>query len=331
MRYLKFFVPFYLGIFCVTTSVAQTPIDTLVNEKGEEIVVFSDRSEMKLEDMPFNGVMNRKLQKYLASKDFNKVQKWENDVCFTSTDSYGITHYNDTLKLALDVAGPFVMPVSGIMTSAYKYRWRHYHKGIDLAVHMGEPILAAWDGKVRYAQYNRGGYGYLVILRHKNGLETLYAHMSKLNVLPNQDVKAGEVIGFGGSTGHSTGPHLHFEIRFFDAPINPEEIIDVQAKELKKHELLVYSDVFRPGALPTDRIETEPNHQDVYSNNATESITHVVKAPTRTSTVAYYRVKSGDNLSSIAARHNTTVSKLCKLNRISANSTLQLGRRLRVR
>lgn len=302
---------------------AQTPIDTITNEKGVKIVIFNDRSEMKLEDMPFNGVMNQDLQNYLANSNFDQIQKWENDVCFTSYDHYGIEKYNDTLELALDEAGEFVIPVPGVLTSKYKYRWKRYHKGVDLNVYTGEPISAAWEGKVRYAQYNRGGYGNLVIIRHKNGLETIYAHMSKLNVKPNDDVRAGDIIGFGGSTGHSTGPHLHFEVRFFDAPINPEEIIDFENKRLKKNNLLVYRDIFRPGALPTDEQEA------IQANNSISLA--AVSSNNAVRTTQYYRVKNGDTLSKIAAKNNTSITALCRLNNISKNSILQVGRRLRIR
>lgn len=320
---MKLFGLFAFTLFCFSEDlVAQTPIDTITNENGVRIVVFSDRSEVKLKEMPFNGVMNEKLQKYLTKNDFNKVQRWENDVCFTSNDSYGITQFKDTLNLVLSEAGDFVVPVPGVITSRYKYRWRHYHKGVDLNLNTGDPIVAAWDGKVRYAQYNRGGYGNLVIVRHKNGLETLYAHMSKLNVEPNEDVKAGDVIGFGGSTGHSTGPHLHFEVRFFDAAINPEEIIDFEGKCLKKNNLLVYSDLFRPGALPTDE-------QEKIRENTGTQVAAVASNVQRTT--QYYRVRSGDSLSKIAARNNTTITAICRMNNISRNSVLQVGRRLRIK
>ena len=81
--------------------------------------------------------------------------------------------------------------------------------------------------KIRYSKYNDGGFGNLVIIRHYNGLETFYAHLSKLLVYPNQEVIAGDPIGLGGNTGHSYGSHLHFEIRFFDVPFDPERIIDL--------------------------------------------------------------------------------------------------------
>lgn len=327
-KYPMRFVSFLMLVFSFLSFglFAQTPMDTITNVKGERVVIFSDRSEMKLADMPFNGVMNEELQNYLSSKNFNHIQRWDNEMCFTSSDHYGIETFNDTLDLALTTAGEFVIPVPGVVTSTYKYRWRRYHKGIDLNLNTGDPVSAAWEGKVRYAQYNRGGYGNLVIIRHKNGLETLYAHLSRLNVKPNDDVRAGDIIGFGGSTGHSTGPHLHFEVRFFDASINPEEIINFETRTLKKDNLLVYRNIFKPGALPSDYYQ-----QENISENTGISVAAVASVPQRTATTQYYKVKDGDTLSKIAARNNTSINALCKLNGIRQNTILQVGRRLRIR
>ena len=129
----------------------------------------------------------------------------------------------------IDVTG-YYMPVPGKVTSNYGYRAKfgRMHKGIDLAIRSNDTIRAAFDGKVRLTKYEGRGYGYYVVIRHDNGMETVYGHLSKFLVKPNQRVKAGEPIALGGNTGRSTGPHLHFETRFMGLAINPAAIIDFE-------------------------------------------------------------------------------------------------------
>lgn len=129
----------------------------------------------------------------------------------------------------IDVTG-YVPPVKGVLTSGYGYRPRfgRMHKGVDLNLNTGDTIVAAFDGKVRIAKYEGKGYGYYLVIRHDNGLETIYGHLSKFIAHPNQYVRAGEPIALGGSTGRSTGPHLHFETRYMGMAINPEAIIDFE-------------------------------------------------------------------------------------------------------
>lgn len=128
------------------------------------------------------------------------------------------------------VLGEYVHPIKAKVTSEFGYRPRfgRVHKGIDLGLHVGDTIVSAFSGKVRVARYNPGGYGYFVIVRHDNGLETVYGHLKKFTVKPGQVVKAGDVIGLGGNTGRSTGPHLHFETRYLGVAINPRAIVDFE-------------------------------------------------------------------------------------------------------
>jgi hypothetical protein len=232
-----------------------------------------------------------------------------------------MSRLNDTIWLCMvdDLHKEFVCPVPGIVTSRYGYRKGRYHNGTDLNLRTGDTVVAAFSGRVRYAKWNDGGFGNLVIIRHHNGLETFYAHLSKHLVAPDQEVRAGEPIGLGGNTGHSFGSHLHFEMRFYDAPMNPEEVIDFAKKELKDENLLVQKRLFRPGAKPTDE------------EISGESIAAVQARTEAAATRKYYKVRTGDTLSQIAAKSNTTVSRLCKLNGIRPTTLLQVGRQLRVR
>lgn len=166
-----------------------------------------------------------------------------------SSTLYESTWYNERVKvptfsfrdvpdeIVLRLINPdkgqnFCFPIKKIKSSSYGWRWGRPHSGIDIALNVGDPIHAAFDGVVRLAKYN-GGYGNCIVIRHYNNLETLYGHLSKINVKVGQEVKAGDVIGLGGNTGRSTGPHLHFECRLMYACFDPEWIFDLETYSIK--------------------------------------------------------------------------------------------------
>lgn len=319
-------------------SLGQAVVDTVETPSGK-MLIFADKSwqmlnetnldEAKLDDShfdgsQFDGILNEGIHNYIHNESgLNYVQTWDNEICFTSNHSNDLSRLKDTIWLCVDgsdLANKFVSPNQGIITSRYGYRKGRYHNGIDIAFNITDTIRAAWTGKVRYAKFNSGGFGNLVVIRHENGLETFYAHMSKLLVDPNQDVKAGDVIGIGGNTGRSFGPHLHFEVRFYDAPINPEEMINFATSEVKDANLFVHRGLFKPGAKPSDFYDNHDHTSNVAS----------VARPS-TASKRYYKIKSGDTLSKIAARNNMTIAQLCKLNGIRQNTTIQIGRSLRTK
>lgn len=154
---------------------------------------------------------------------------WESD----RVNPYANAIIPDTKDI--DVSGYF-HPVPGHVTSNYGYRRRfgRIHRGIDLKLSVGDTVRAAFDGKIRLTKFERRGYGYYVVIRHDNGMETVYGHLSRFLVKPDQRVKAGEPIALGGNTGRSTGPHLHFETRFMGIAINPTAIIDFENKVTHK-------------------------------------------------------------------------------------------------
>jgi len=297
---------------------AQRALDTIDTEVGK-IVLYSNKTWSFLQVSTFDGIMNPRIHQEMLAQDPSFKHPWSNDVCFTSRND--MSKLKDTLWLCVndDYDQNFHMPAPGIVTSRYGPRNGRSHNGIDIDLETGDTVYATWSGKVRYAKYNDGGYGNLVIIRHPNGLETLYAHLSKFLVYPDQDIVAGEPIGLGGNTGRSYGAHLHYEIRFYYVPMNPEEVIDFSKKELKNENLFVHKGLFRPGAKPSDYYEDHP--------------TEVIQAPVvvRTPQVRYYKVRPGDTLTEIASRNGTTVSQLCQLNGIKPTSVLQVGRSLRVK
>jgi murein DD-endopeptidase MepM/ murein hydrolase activator NlpD len=197
----------------------------------------------------------------------------------------------------------FVVPVTGRITSRFGSRRYRYHYGTDIKLNTGTPVVSSFAGKVRIIDFERHGYGHYVVIRHDNGLETVYAHLSRVLVKHDDLVDAGEVIGLGGSTGRSTGPHLHYEIRFLGNALNPERIIDFEKGIPYMHEYLI------------TRNETFYYQAEVKAMAAAQ----------------YYRIRSGDNLSRIAARNGTSVSALCRLNGITPNKILRIGQTIRIR
>ncbi len=203
-------------------------------------------------------------------------------------------------------------PADGHVTSPYGWRRGRMHEGIDLKAQVGDNIYAAFDGVVRLAKYN-GAYGNCLVIRHYNGLETVYGHASKLLVKVNDVVKGGDVVALAGNTGRSTGSHLHFEVRVGGNIINPTYILDTDKRQIRDTTLHV---TMRNGRL-------------FASINPSEEVreAEILKEIS----IRYYTVKSGDNLSTIASRNGTNVTTLCRLNGISSKSVLRIGQRLIVR
>jgi murein DD-endopeptidase MepM/ murein hydrolase activator NlpD len=324
---------------CITSLIVfsaafgQQVIDTIETENGP-LLLYSNRTWMYMKDLGFDGVLNRELyNRTVKNPELNFVQTWNNSTCYTSGRKNDMSKIKDTFPIwLLNKEHPnYVHPIKGIVTSRYGYRSGRHHSGIDIDLDVGDTIQSVWDGKVRYAKYNDGGFGNLVVVRHYNGLETFYAHLSKISVVPDQEVKAGDLLGLGGNTGRSFGAHLHFEVRFFDSSINPEEVIDFASFACKDSTLAIHKHLFIPGAKPTDGqdelVETPPvvAEEEI---NPVENPAAVIVEPSQKK---YYKVRSGDTLTEIAARNNTTVSKICQLNGIRPTTALQIGRSLRVK
>lgn len=240
-------------------------------------------------------------------------QEPELDIYAEGWESDKVNAYRDAVipnTQVLDVS-KYHMPIIGRVTSRYGYRprFRRMHYGIDLGLSVGDTVRAAFSGKVRLTKYERGGYGFYVILRHDNGMETVYGHLSRFLVKPDQRIEAGQPIALGGSTGHSTGPHLHFETRFMGIAINPEAIFD---------------------------FENQTTHTDTYTfnkNSYSKSRNYAPKSR-KSSSRSYgstHKVRQGETLGGIAARYGTTVAKLQRLNGLGKSTNIRAGKSIRVR
>lgn len=305
------------ALFSVLNVFGQNVIDTLDTPNGP-MIVYSDRTWQYVADLEFDGVMNQRLhEQVVLNPEIGFIQDWDHDMCYTSDLQNDPAKLKDTIWLCVEdsLSDRFIIPFDGIITSSFGWRSGRNHNGTDIDLSTGDTVRAAWSGKIRYAQYNNGGFGNLVIIRHDNGLETFYAHLSEHLVVPNQEVKAGDPIGLGGNTGHSYGSHLHFEVRFYDIPLDPETVIDFKNKEVRDENLLVHKGTFGRG----------------YSVKGSNYESGVSASNVPSGSNKYYRIRSGDTLSAIARKHRTTVSRLCQLNGIRPTTVLQIGRSLRVR
>lgn len=233
------------------------------------------------------------------------------------------THYKHAGAVNADtlLLGRYCHPAPFRVTSNYGKRKKRMHYGVDLGYPTGTPVVAAFDGIVRCSKANAGGYGNLIVLRHENGLETYYGHLSKRLVNPGQVVKAGDTIALGGNTGRSYGSHLHFETRYLGTPFNPNKIIDFANYKLHCDTLYIRG-CAAAANIAANTSTKAPSSSSGSSNTALAS--------SGTSSATYYKVKNGDTLSHIAARYGTSVTKLKKLNGMRSDF-LRVGQRLRVR
>ena len=287
-------------------------------------------------------------QKYAA--DLYEECEPEPDIYTEGWESNLVNCYKDANvpnTKVLDVRH-YVMPVKGnYVTSHYGYRpqFGRTHKGIDLRAAIGDTVYSAFSGRVRLTRFERGGYGFYVIVRHENGLETVYGHLSRFLVKPDQYVKAGQPIALSGNTGRSTGPHLHFETRFMGYAINPEAIFDF-ANRCTHTDSYTFSKAnytkardYAPSKRYNQAKKSAAEDKETASkkNNKKEKDQSQVTASTRKSTKesreesrSTYKVRQGDNLTKIAKNNGMTVAQLKKLNGLTGDDVVE-GKVLRLK
>lgn len=260
-------------------------IDTLETPNGP-VILYKNFTWEYLEDEPV--LMNPEDDSTGLFSD-----RWITDQIFAYRNKPD--SIRDTVLRLVVNGNAFCMPIYGKLYRGFTYT----HKGLDIKLDRGDTVRSSFNGVVRYAKYNRGGFGYLVIVRHHNGLETYYAHLSKILVQVNQVVKSGDLVGLGGSTGRSRGPHLHYEIRYKDVPLDPLKMIDFDNQKLIASTFPVTRQVF----YPSDHIES----------------------------AVYHKIRSGDTLGKLAGKYHTSVKEICAMNKIKTSTTLKIGRTLRVK
>ena len=221
----------------------------------------------------------------------------------------------------------FCMPTdSRVLTSNFGARWGRQHKGLDIKVYTGDTIRAAFSGKVRIVRYERRGYGKYVVIRHYNGLETIYGHMSEQLVEEDQEVRAGEPIGLGGNTGRSTGSHLHFETRLCGVALNPALMFDFRNQDVVDDYYMFRKDTYQQEGLLANRLRGVGN--DLGGNEEMEmaSAAPVVRYARAS---RFHKVRKGESLYSIARKRGTTVDAIMKLNHLKKSSRLKPGQILK--
>lgn len=260
--------------------------------------VSSDEDELLLASVGQMELQKMKLDSVVFSEGNLAV---EEDTTFWNhyvVNPYKMDMLNMKDTVVADCSSFFPPLDNFYVTSKFGFRSGYrFHYGTDFRAVVGDTIRSAFDGKVRIAKYNKGGYGYYVLVRHPNGLETIYGHMSKILKYADTEVKAGEPIGLAGNTGRSSGPHLHFEVRYLGNPIDPMVMFDFEQK-------VPYEDYY---AISAKNFE--------YKKEINK--------------IRFHIVRSGDTLGAIARRYGTTVSRLQALNRMGKSTMIRPGQKLR--
>ncbi|MDR0745051.1 MAG: peptidoglycan DD-metalloendopeptidase family protein [Mediterranea sp.] len=285
---------------CIKTIVVAVASMISLNSFSQDLVARQAPIDKK-----FKSVDSLALHKQIKAEQtewpaFDLYPNWSN----VNAHNYATVTVPESYTI--DLRG-FCMPTAQTrITSPFGPRRRRMHNGLDVKVYVGDTIRSAFDGKVRIVRTERRGYGQYVVIRHDNGLETVYGHLSKQLVKENQQVRAGDVIGLGGNTGRSTGSHLHFETRFLGIPIDPALLFN-----FPKQDIVADAYTFKRGEI----------------NTKTAAGTYI--AVGKDGVIRYHKVKSGDTLSKIANRRGISIDTLCRLNRITRKTILRPGQILR--
>jgi Peptidase family M23/LysM domain len=291
------------GMLFSLYSTAQEPLPATINPINETFQVDSvtvDGEELEIDSLKtsdetiYKNIWNSTQIKYPANTLPNK---------------------NDTIVISLlnDGDSPFVMPVKGQILSKFGIRHGRMHTGTDIRLNSGDTVRSAFDGRVRLAK-RFSGYGNLVLVRHSNGLETIYAHLKTIKVKVNDTIKAGDLIGLGGRTGRATCNHLHYETRLFGEPFDPGKYIDYNMFTLQADKVYYKNKQFVTN-LADLRDKPAPENKLLLASGGSG---------------AKHVIRKGDNLWTIAKKYNTTVKKLCAANKITAQKTLKVGSVLRI-
>ena len=301
-------------VFFAATAQSATAQDLLARQAPV------DRKMKAVDTLLLHNIIDKENSESPAAQLYDE---WENKYAHRSIE------LPDTFKIDLR---HFCMPtVSRVVTSNFGSRWGRQHKGIDLKVYIGDTIRAAFSGKVRIVRYEARGYGNYIVIRHNNGLETIYGHLSKQLVDENQEVRAGDVIGLGGNTGRSTGSHLHFETRLCGVALNPALLFDFRSQDVTGDFYTFRNSSYSRESAEANRLRGVIGNGKYSSEDVNGEMADTEPAPASVSTaqVQYHKVEAGETLQSIARKRGVTVEQICRLSHINTSMRIRPGTILR--
>jgi murein DD-endopeptidase MepM/ murein hydrolase activator NlpD len=305
--------------FKIDSSFSMDVVSELLSKsKFNEVRILLNRSLPFLSREIKNSISELLIKEHPA---FNKY--WQTEEVW-GNETHNVLPIDTTLQLTIDNEESH-FSWYGNIAWGFVWRWGRMHKGLDSDLKMGDTVRASFNGIVRYSAFNEGGYGNAVVIRHFSGIETLYGHFSSLMVQPGQFVMAGEPIGLGGSTGRSTGPHLHFETRLFSSPFDPEKIFDKNSNMVLKDSVIRLSKNDFYFSDNTNFKNSSKDIDDAPRNSKTKSRKNKQRGK------KIHIVKSGESLSSIARKYNTSVAKLKKINKLKNVNKLDTNQKLIIR
>lgn len=312
MRLRKTIKTFAITTFLALTATCATAQDLLARQAP------IDKKMKAVDTFALQSIINKEQAVAPSAQLYNE---WNNRY------AHRATQLPDSFRINLK---HFCMPTtSRIITSNYGSRWGRMHKGLDIKVYIGDTIRAAFSGKVRIVKYEAQGYGNYVVIRHYNGLETIYGHMSKQLVEENQTVRAGEPIGLGGNTGRSTGSHLHFETRLCGVALNPALLFDFKNQDVTADAYMFRRSSYNRESELANNNSGRVNDTSMPNLTDSRSVRKSQSEVAETAEIRYHKVKRGETLETIARVRNVSVSDLCRLNHITKSMRIRPGQILR--
>ena len=288
---------------------------------GQDLLARQAPVDKKMRAVDSVALQRLIIQEQYDSPAADLYDEWENRYAHKATE------LPDSFRIDLR---DFCMPTDNrVVTSNFGARWGRQHKGIDVKVYIGDTIRSAFSGKVRIVNYERKGYGKYVVIRHYNGLETIYGHMSKHLVAENDEVKAGDPIGLGGNTGRSTGSHLHFETRLCGVALNPAIMFDFRNQDVVDNFYTFHRDTYEFESIAANRLRGVGGTGSFADDAEERQMVRNTSKKTNSSSVSFHKVSRGETLPSIARKRGTTINELGRLNRITKKTKLKPGQILK--
>lgn len=294
----------------------------LVNTNGDTIQIDEIEDVVEIAELDLNNLPSSQI-----------YDTWNTEhVCAKRVNRHSL---NDTILVLVEGERSFVFPYKGKLISTFGPRGRRNHTGVDIKLNHGDPVVAIFDGIVRMAKAY-SGYGKLVVVRHYNGLETVYAHLSKINVKLNQAVKAGDILGHGGRTGRATTEHLHFETRYKGEVFHPCHILDFDNYNLVSDSLFLNKNTYKMSRTPVRSFSILVNNKNAENDVEIEESNYrigekaepITKSDVVESKPQSHSVKSGDTLYKLSLKYRIPVTKLCEINNIKDTDILSIGQKI---